>query len=183
MKQTAQAIISLAMGIIVCGLLTVSLVNFYYRAEMITGSVIADDVKKLALILQKINKECGIIGFALQQNPINFLNVISFTGSEVGSINLAHPEYWKGPYIEDNPEVQGIEYMIVSTKDGYFITPGNGVKLPNDKVIGTDIILDHNTNIGLMMYDKNLLYYNGKPLAAPLSLDKGYIPAIEVGEE
>jgi hypothetical protein len=183
MKIVSNIIISLAMGVIVIGLLSVSLVNFYYRSDIVTGSVIADDVKELAIILQKIDKECTIMGFDHQQNSLNFLNVISFSGSEVGSMNLAHPEYWKGPYQEDNAAVQGVEYMLVKTNDGYFVTPGNGVKLPNGKIIGQDIIFDKESNIGAMMYDKNALYYNGKPLAASVSLGRHYVPVVETGEE
>ena len=56
--------------------------------------------------------------------------------------------------------------MIINTDRGYFITPGDGVRLPNDKVIGTDIILNKEADVLAMMYDRSQLYYNGRPLAA-----------------
>lgn len=183
MKRTAYTIISLSMAVIVTGLVIVSLKNFYYRSELVTGMVIADDVKKIATMLEKINKDCTIIGFAHQQNPVTFLNVISFSGSEIGSMNLAHAEYWKGPYLEENPEVQGIEYMVVHTNDGYFVTPGNGVTLPNGKIIGKDIIFCETSNIGALMYDKKMLYYNGRPMAAPLSLKQQVVVLSEPDDE
>ena len=153
-------------GSIIIGLIIISIVNFYYRSNILTGTMIADDVKKLAKIFNTIHKQCRILSFDVQQNPINFLNVEKFSGSEVGSMNLAYPNEWKGPYLPDNPTVQGVEYMVVDTERGYFITPGEGVELPNDKVIGKDIILNKEADITAMMHNRAQLYYNGRPLAA-----------------
>ena len=85
-------------------------------------------------------------------------------------MNLAYPEKWHGPYLERNPSVQGIEYQVVYTRKGYFITPGQGVKLPNGKIIGKDIILDENADIELMMHDDQALSYRGQPLAAQITI-------------
>ena len=63
-----------------------------------------------------------------------------------------------------------IAYQIVSTRNGYFITPGDGVILPNKKVIGKDIIFDKNADIQKMMEDPHTLLYKDKPLAAHLDL-------------
>ncbi|MCK5632726.1 hypothetical protein KAH94_03190, partial [bacterium] len=102
------------------------------------------------------------------KNPINFLNIEKFVGSEVGSMNLAYPKQWEGPYLNDNPTIQEKEYMVVRTKKGYFITPGQGVRLGNGKVIGKDIIIDENSEIFSMMQDETTLQFEGKSLAAPL---------------
>jgi len=96
--------------------------------------------------------------------------VSKFTGSEVGPMNLVHPEKWEGPYLKDNPTIYHIAYQVVSTKKGYFVTPGDGVKLPNKKIIGTDIILDQKADIDTMMFDQETLSYKNKPLAARLDL-------------
>ncbi len=152
-------------GVVVAGLVIVSVINFIYRSDYLTGSVIAEDVKKLEAIFVKIHKDCIILSFDYQQNPINFLNVEKFTGSEVGSMNLARPENWKGPYVDDNPTVQGKEYMVVRTKQGHFITPGNGVKLPSGRTIGKDLVLNEDADIDYMMRRRSELYFKGRQLA------------------
>jgi hypothetical protein len=85
-------------------------------------------------------------------------------------MNVAHPEKWEGPYLQDNPTMLGQEYQIVRTLKGHFITPGEGVRLPNGKVIGKDIILDEDADIASMMLDVNSLRFKDKPLAAPLNI-------------
>jgi hypothetical protein len=131
------------------------------------------DVARLADIFQRIDAECGIIGFDYQKNPVNFLTIKhdGFVGSEVGSMNLRHPDRWQGPYLQDNSTIHSKEYQIVRTKKGYFITPGDGVRLPNNKVVGKDIILDEHADIPALVLQKDGLNFEGKPLAAPL---KGY---------
>ena len=62
--------------------------------------MIAQEVVQLRDIFHRIHKTCVIIDFDEQKNHINFLNVEKFTGSEVGPMNLAHPEKWEGPYLE-----------------------------------------------------------------------------------
>ena len=61
----------------------------------------------------------SIYGFDYQKNPINFLNIKSFEGSEVTSMNLTFPDQWEGPYLSDNPTIQQKDYLIVKTKKGY----------------------------------------------------------------
>lgn len=168
--KNGRILISIAAGGIIIGLFAVSIMTFMYRAQYASGTTIAEDVKKLATIFDQINKTCTIIDFDHQQNVINFLNVGTFTGSEIGPMNLAYPTKWQGPYVGDNLEIQGKEYMVVRTKNGYFITPGNGVKLPNDAIVGKDIILDENADIQAMMINKKQLYFQGRPLAAKITL-------------
>lgn len=129
---------------------------------------IAQDIKKLAEIFVAINTSCTILNFDAQQTPINFLNIKKdgFVGSQVGSMDLQYPQKWQGPYLVQHPQVQNIEYMVVKTKQGYFVTPGNGVRLPNGKIIGKDIILDMNADIDTFSHDDHLLAFKGNPLAA-----------------
>lgn len=181
--NNGRFIIGVATGIVVIALFVVSMVNFVYRADIETGTLIADDIKKLSVIFDRINSKCVILGFDEQQNIINFLTVEKFVGSEVGSMNLAYPDKWEGPYIGDNPTMQGKEYMIVRTKQGYFITPGNGVKLPNGAIIGQNIVLDENADIEGLMANRTL-YYRGRVLAARVTMqDMGLVEQVADLEE
>lgn len=141
-----------------------------YHVKNDAGMMIASEVIKLRDIFHRIHKTCTIIDFDAQKNAINFLNVAKFSGSEVGPMNLVHPEKWEGPYVKDNPMIYNIAYQVVSTKKGYFVTPGDGVSLPNKKVVGKDIILDQKANIAAMMVNPQELMYKDKPLAAHLEL-------------
>lgn len=170
MKRYGRLIIGVSTGAVIVGFLIISFVNFFYRSDIVTGTVITQEVKRLATIFQTIHTQCKILGFDNQQNNINFLNVKTFTGSEVGPMNLARPEKWEGPYVCDNPTIQSKEFMVVQTNDGYFITPGNGVRLPNGKVIGKDILLTKDADIEALMKDKNVLYFKGRSLAQKLSI-------------
>ncbi len=159
-------------------LLGVTVYRLFYEAKTGSDQMIAREVGQLVAILKQIDAKCKIIDFDNQQNPINFLNVKSFEGSEVGSMNLAYPKLWEGPYLNDNPTIQEKDYMIVKTKKGYFVTPGEGVRLGNGKVIGKEIILDENADIPAMMQDEKALMFEGQALAAPLYV--GMSPAEEM---
>lgn len=172
MNQTGffqkKYLIPIGTSLLLASLFVIALVNVFFRSKQLTGTLIADDVAKLAYIFKRIDQTCSIIDFDYQKNNINFLNVGSFTGSEVGPMNLTYPEKWEGPYLDDNPTMQDKEYQVVYTKKGYFVVPGDGVKLPNGNVVGVDIILDEDADIATLMRDKNGLTFQGKALAAPL---------------
>lgn len=148
----------------------ITFMDTWYRAKDDSGMMIAQEVVQLRDIFHRIHKTCVIIDFDNQKNSINFLNVEKFTGSEVGPMNLAHPEKWEGPYLKENPTMQHIAYQVVSTKQGYFVTPGDGVKLPNKKIVGKDIVLDQKADIDAMMLNAEQLMYKDRPLAARLEL-------------
>lgn len=148
----------------------ITMMDTWYRAKDDAGLMIAAEVIRLRDIFHRIHKTCTIIDFDAQKNPINFLNVEKFTGSEVGPMNLVYPDKWEGPYLQENPTIYHVAYQVVSTKKGYYITPGDGVKLPNKKIVGTDIILDQKANIDKMMVNEDELMYKDKPLAARLEL-------------
>lgn len=174
--------IPLLSGLVFVGLFLLSFVGFYIKSKKDTGLIIADDVAQLKIILEKIHATCKIIDFDYQKNWINFLNVASFEGSEVGNMNLAYPEKWEGPYLKDNPTIQEKEYMVVKTDKGYFITPGEGVRLPNGKKIGSDILLDINTDIQQLIQG-GVLAYKQKPLATTLILTQPVYNDIELSAD
>lgn len=151
----------------------------YYRVD--SDELIAQKVVQLAEILERIEDQCNIIDFDRQKTPIDFLNVVKFVGSEVGGMNLAYPENWTGPYLNDNPTIQDKEFQVVRTKQGYFVTPGDGVVLSNGKVVGKDIVLDENADILKLMADPKGLNFNGKPLAAQARIRQGVLNELMYG--
>ncbi len=153
-----------------------------HKTKQFSGEAMVNDIYHLANIFERINKECTILSFDYQKNNINFLNVGSFTGSEVGPMNLAYPEKWNGPYMEDNPTMQGKEYQIVRTDAGYFIVPGDGVQLPNGKVMGKDIILTQETNVAALAQDPDYVSFNSKPLALKLDISSKEISLPDLDE-
>lgn len=139
---------------------------YWYKAQQAKDKIIAGDVALLAQILNTIDRECGILSFEHTKNNIDFLNVISFEGSEVGPINLKHPENWQGAYLKDNPTIQEKYYQVINTDHGYWVAPGDGVKLSNGLQIGKDIVFNKDTNMQKLV--DTLLHYNGQALAVQI---------------
>lgn len=160
-----------------------SFFDLRYLSKTESSEMMVQDIAQLTQIFHQIHATCGIISFDYQKNPINFLNVKDFTGSEVGPMNLVHPDKWQGPYLQDNPTMQGKEYQIVETKKGYFITPGDGVKLPNGKVIGKDIPLNKNDDIFALMRNPKALLYNDMEFAAHLDIGASVNIELQLGDE
>lgn len=169
-EQTKRSMAPIITGSIVILLVIITAFNYYYRPKTYIADLIVKDLVTLQEVFKKIDEHCKIMGFDYQKNPINFLNVGTFKGSEVGPMNLTYPTQWQGPYLNENLRVQGKEYQVVKTKKGLFITPGDGVQLPSGKVIGKDIVLDENADIHALMTDDKALHYNGTALAAPLQV-------------
>lgn len=133
-----------------------------------TEQIISDQIKDLSNIFEKINKYSVILNIEEDKAPINFLNVKSFAGSEIGPLNLKYPDKWQGPYLFDNPTIKGKFYQIVKAKNGYYIVPGDGVKI-NNKIIGKDIIINKDTNIKELIKNGDLSF-RGQALAAKIHL-------------
>lgn len=155
-------------GLFLSTLFVITFFAYWHQARLFPEQVMINDITQLASIFNKINDTCGIIRFQSNPTIIDFLNVIAFEGSEVGSMTLKFPQKWEGPYVRDNPTIQGNHYQIIKSKDDYFILPGNGVVLKNGLTIGKDIIIDKNTNIIELIRDKSLVDSAGKPLALPI---------------
>ena len=148
----------------------VAIFRMIYQVRVSSDQIITQEVLQLVEIFERIDKKCKIIDFDYQKNRIDFLTVKKdgFVSSELGSMNLTYPDQWEGPYVNDNPTIQGKHYLIVRTKKGYFITPGEGVALASGKVVGKDIKLDEDADIPALMADPEGLQFKGRALAAPL---------------
>lgn len=153
-------------------LIAVSFFMWWRQASVWQDQVIHEHITELHDIFTRIDADCHILHFDHQKNYIDFLNVVKFVGSEVGSMNLAYPDKWKGPYLQDNPTMQEKQYQIVRTHKGYYIVPGEGVELCNGKIIGKDIIFDEKADIDAMLKDPQALQCNEYKLAAHLPLNK-----------
>lgn len=167
-KNSIPIIVSTILIVLFIAVLT----RFWQDSRMYPDQLIVENLDQLQEIFTQIDKTCTIIGFEHHKNYIDFLNVEKFVGSEVGSMNLAHPDRWQGPYLPDNPTIQEQFFQIIKTKNGYYILPGDGVKLSNDKVIGKDIIIDESTDMQAIMSDPHGLSFKGRPLAVPLLLNQ-----------
>ena len=179
-NHTGYSMIAWIVGIVLSILFVVTAISIYYKTKQAVGNQIAQDVVALAAIFERIDRTCDIIGFDYQKNPINFLTVKKdgFVGNEIGSMNIVYPARWEGPYVDNNLSIKGVDYMIVQTDFGYFITPGEGVKLPNGMRIGHDLVLDKNADIPAMMLDPKALRYKDHALAAPISIRASHVSVL-----
>lgn len=157
-------------AVLLSGLFVFTLYQLFSTKKTINDRLIAQQVHELAGIFKRINDTCHITKFKHEKNYIDFLNTRSFEGSEIGPMVVMFPAKWQGPYLHENPTIQDQHYQIINTKHGYFIVPGDGVKLSNNKIIGKDIILNHDSNIPAMIRDKNMLLFEDKPLAAHIDV-------------
>jgi len=162
------SLISIAVIIILIGISVFSYKSIFKRD---LGLIIMQDVSHLAAIFEKINKTAGIASFDFVKNPINFLNIKKdgFVGSRIGSMNLIHPAQWQGPYMDQVAHIQDEQYMVLKTKQGFFIMPDDGVTLPNGKVMGKDIIVNEDSDVEALTHD-GPLSYQGHALAAKISV-------------
>jgi len=146
-------------------LLVITVATFLYNAKMATNRIIVKHIDEMSQIFNDINEKCGIMSFEHDANYVDFLTVSSFVGSEIGSMNLRDPKDWQGPYVQDNPTIQTKYYEIIKTKKGYFLVPGNGVKLSSGLVVGEDIIFDEDVDVSALVEDGTLADKSGRPLA------------------
>jgi type II secretory pathway pseudopilin PulG len=175
-KITRNTLISIIVIAILGILFVASMFMYWYQVRIDTNELISQQVVELQQIFKKIDEAAGIVDFDHQKSYIDFLNVGSFSGSEVGAMNLRNPKKWQGPYLKENPTIQEQNYQIVRTKKGFFIVPGDGVVLSNGKIIGKDIIFDENADIPAMMSDPTMLNFQNKALAAPLQMSGQKMP-------
>ena len=71
----------------------------------------------------------------------------------------------------------------INTKEGYFVLPGKGVRLPNKLVMGKDIVLSHDSAVTLMLQPGGRLNAQGYPLALRLGFSIGAWDASHVEKD
>jgi hypothetical protein len=132
------------------------------------------DLEQLAMILQKVDKDCSIISVDKISGVIDFLTLEKPLGIDVGCLTLAYPEKWTGPYLKKNLMYQETYYEIVEALDGFYIVPGDGTRLPNGFVMGTDIEISSNIELEPLLKPGALLCYKNSKFAVPLLLHNGH---------
>ncbi len=177
-----RSVIAWVVGVTLAALLLFTVWFLMHRSKLEQDDIIANHVQQLVTIFKKINEDCGIIGFedeggSRKKNYIDFLTVKAVAGSQIGSLNVLHPDKWQGPYVAENITAQEHYYYVIRIKGEYYIIPGDGMKLSNGKIIGKDIIIDTSSKIEDMIKDPTALNYNGRPLAAHLEIKKVAAPA------
>lgn len=138
--------------------------------------------------MSQIDQECNILSIRPGRAAIDFLTVEKFAGSTVGCFNLAYPKKWKGPYLQQNPSIQGKPYDIVRVMEGFYVLPGAGVKLPNGLVMGKDVVIRPDSRVSAMLQPGGQLNYKDQALGFRIKfkigdwdtprLDKGTIDKI-----
>ncbi len=164
---------SLAALLIFIGLFALTMYYYAFQGRTLASTLIAQQTALLRKTFEKIDNHCGISSFDFEKNYITFLTVKSFVGTAVGPMHVTNPDQWRGPYLKDNPTLQGHYYYVLKHKDGYYIVPGDGVVLRGKKVLGRDIEINNHTNIdALLTQHKASLMHQGKPLIVKLELRK-----------
>lgn len=154
-------------------LMAIFLVRVFTDRTQVLTTVIQEDLANIEKILAQIDKECNILDIRSTAAVIDFFTVEKFSGSTVGPLNLAHPDKWKGPFLSQNPTIQQKFYEIVQAKDGYFVVPGQGVTLPNDLVMGKDVVIKNDTLVGPMLQRGGKLYHKGQACAVKIMFKIG----------
>lgn len=147
-------------------LVGITLWQLQVQSVSLLARAMSEDVLLIQGILRTIDEQCEIVEIFHDRNYIDFLSVSKFAGSRVGPLKLKKPEAWQGPYLLKMPIAQGKMYELVKMRDGYGIVPGAGVKLPNHKIVGTDVVFDRSSDIDTYLTAEAGLEYEGKPLIA-----------------
>jgi hypothetical protein len=136
-------------------------------------TIIQSDIEQIEKMLVDIDTTCNILSFNYDNVRINFLTVEKFVGSTIGCLNLAYPAKWHGPYMQRNPTLQGKFYEIVRAKEGFYIVPGQGVKLPTGQIFGKDFVITPNTVMADLITDGGPLNYKGQELVSKIEFKIG----------
>lgn len=169
-KALKNGILPWIVGAIFITIFCISAMTLWRNSRLSFDEVAHDDITKLANIFERIQRDCYIVDFEHVFNHIDFLNVKNFSGDKVGSMELAFPAHWDGPYVKHNLRIQNRLYAVLKTKQGCFIVPGQGVQLANGKVVGKTLILDQNSNMKKLMQDPKSLGSEAGVLAAQLKI-------------
>lgn len=175
--------IMIASSFALLAIVSASLIFFMRDIRFSQDKVIVQHLKQLKQIFDEIDRTCRIVDFDHEKNFVDFLNVGSFSGSEVGSMNLMYPKKWNGPYLETNLTVQEKPYMIVKTYRGWYIMPADGVRLGNGKTIGKDLAITHKTDLEALKNDPSALASRHGELAIALRQESPEAIVVDTSDE
>ena len=130
-----------------------------------------EKIYEIGKIIEDIDKKCQILCFAGEYNPIDFLNVKEFTGNHIGSIQIADPKKWAGPYSEEIALYKEKPITVFVHNSGCYIIPGKGTILNENKEVGKDIIFDSSFDEELLIKNNPSLIQNGKRLIYKLKIN------------
>lgn len=161
-------------------LITLAVSKEVYNKPRFTAGVISQDVQRLAAIMGEINERCLIKVVSKGRIKLDFLSSDLAPAVETSGLILAHPEQWDGPYVSSTPRIQGKPYELLQTKDGLFVLPGEGVRLPNGYRMGKHVKVSSQSNITAMMTSGGKLFSYGCPLVGRVESSEVFItPASE----
>lgn len=165
-------------------MLIISLFKVYYNKPYFTASLIGNDVKIVHDALHSIDKRCNILRFNNRRVILDFFTVSSFDGSVIGGVSLAYPKKWTKAVLHRNPIIQQKFYEVVRAQDGFFVVPGEGVTLPTGLVMGKDVVIKRQTQVGPMIRPDGKLFFKGIKLAKRLQFKIGdWDPVIQLNQE
>lgn len=151
--------------------------HFSMSKERMSAWQISRNTMRIARAIEQINRDCEITSIDARRSPeITFLTKISLPGSsgKIGPLTVKNPENWNGPYLKEDPVLNGkIYYKIADMKEGFFIVPGNGALLPNGLEVGRDFLLKSNLSITDEISRYGNLNFLGEPLASPVFVKIG----------
>ena len=136
--------------IIIIAILAGAIGFFLYKKNFFCCKV-NDEIQTLSTLITTVDQDCKIMGFANSLNTADFLNVKEFAGNTVGSMIIAYPENWKGPYCNHIPSYKNKPLAIFFKNNTAYIVPGNETVLEDGSIVGKDIIFNDETDIENMM--------------------------------
>lgn len=142
--------------------------TFFQEKTVHGGSLIQNDIAQIVSILKQIDSSCDILSIRSGRNPIDFLQVEKFASSEIGPLNLAHPNNWAGPYLQDNLTYDERPYDLIATKKGFYVVPGYGARLPNGTIMGHELMLTQRSNIDELIEPGGKLFFDNRAFAQKL---------------
>lgn len=123
--------------------------------------LIQGDLNQIAHATYLMDHDCGLQELRTGRHPIKLLTQKTPPESV---IELSHPENWRGPYLHKVLTLQGKPYELLKTKNGLYVVPGNGVKLPSGAVIGDTFSWCANTDMNALSQSGGILFYQSAPL-------------------